>query len=88
MKIVTISGMFPELKGGHIYRTGRGEGSTVRAAGARAFAELLKIQRRKHFTHIKADIRIETVNENSCTQKENNVTTSNNQKSYGGSSIQ
>jgi hypothetical protein len=63
MKVVTISAMFPELKGGDIYRTARGEGSTVRAAGARAFAELIKQKKgkRKHITEIKATIHIGTM---------------------------
>jgi len=61
MRVVTISAFFPEMKAAAIYRTSRGEGSTVRAAGARAFAALLKMQKAKRYTTFKAEVNIGTV---------------------------
>ena len=58
MKLVTAECMFPELRGGAIYRTGRGEGSTAKAAISRAFADALKQNKGKRFHSIKATITI------------------------------
>lgn len=58
MKLVNAECMFPELKGGAIYRTGRGRGSTARVAIARAFGDALKQNRGKKIHTIKATITI------------------------------
>ena len=64
MKLAICECTFPELKGGNIYKTGRGQGSTSKAAIARAFADALKQVRKKHVHQIKAAITIvETANE-------------------------
>jgi len=50
--------MFPELKGGAIYRTGRGRASTAKAAISRAFGDVIKQNRGKRYHSIKAAITI------------------------------
>jgi hypothetical protein len=67
MKAVTIEAMFPELKGGSIYKTGRGRATTPKAAISRAFGDLFKQVRGKRIHTIKADvtiIEVEDTNEN------------------------
>lgn len=61
MKQAFIEGMFPDLKGGDIYKTGRGRGSSSRIAIARAFGDLLKQVSKKRVTTIKATISITDV---------------------------
>jgi anthranilate/para-aminobenzoate synthase component II len=58
MKLVTVEAMFPELKGGAIYRTGRGRASTAKAAISRAFEDVIKQNRGKRYHSIKATITI------------------------------
>jgi hypothetical protein len=63
VKVVTIDATFPELKSGAMYQTGRGRGSSVRVAGARAFANLLrqpKLRGKKGITMFKATVSIGT----------------------------
>jgi len=63
MKSVIAELMFPELKGGSIYKTGRGKASNTKSAIARAIADGLKQVRGKHITTIKATITIIEVEE-------------------------
>lgn len=58
MKNVVIEAMFPELKGGLIYKVGRGSASNTKAAISRAFGELLKQVKGKRISTIKATITI------------------------------
>jgi hypothetical protein len=58
MKLATIEGFWPELRGKHIYATGRGRGSTAKAAISRAIADILKAQRGKRWTSFKATITV------------------------------
>jgi len=58
MKLVTVEAMFPELKGGAIYKTGRGQGSNAKAATSRAFGDLFKQVRGKRFHSVKCTITI------------------------------
>ena len=58
MKAVTIEAMFPELKGGNIYRTGHGRASTAKAAISRAFGDVLKQIKGKRIHTITATITI------------------------------
>jgi len=58
MKLATVETTFPELKGGHIYKTGHGRASTAKAAISRAFGDVLKQNRGKRFHSIKATITI------------------------------
>ncbi len=58
MKLVTVEAMFPELKGGAIYRTGHGRASTAKAAISRAFGDVIKQNRGKRYHSIKATITI------------------------------
>ena len=58
MKLATVEAMFPELKGAHIYRTGRGRASTVKAAISRAFGDVIKQNRGKRYHSIKATVTI------------------------------
>lgn len=62
MKQATVDAQFPELKG-DCYATGRGTGSTPRAAIARAVADLFQQRnvRRKRISTIKMRISISTV---------------------------
>ena len=57
-KLAVIEAMFPELKGGSIYKTGRGKASTSKAAISRAFADVFKQIRKKRIHQIKATITI------------------------------
>ena len=63
LKVVRIDAQFQELPGSACNQIGKGTGSNVRIAAARAFANLLKQPklRRKHFTTIKAIITVGTV---------------------------
>jgi hypothetical protein len=56
MKIAFIEATLPELKGGKMYQTGRGEASNSAAAISRAFKEVLKKVKAKRVTIIKATI--------------------------------
>ena len=58
MKLATVEAMFPELRGAHIYRTGRGEASTIAAAISRAVKAVLKQNKGKRFHTIKATITV------------------------------
>ena len=58
MKMATVECTFPELLIKHMYKTGRGTGSSARIAIARAFADALKQVRKKHVHTIKATITI------------------------------
>lgn len=42
MKVVMLEATFPEFKSGAMYQRGKGTGSTVRVATARAFGNLYK----------------------------------------------
>lgn len=42
MKVVTISALFPELKGGRAHQQGRGHGSTLSSAMGAAVRDLVK----------------------------------------------
>lgn len=59
MKIATVEAQILELRG-NSYATGRGQGSTSKAAISRAFSDLFKQPNvsRKRFTTIKATITI------------------------------
>ena len=58
MKNVLIEATFPELKGGFIYKNGRGSGSNPKAAISRAIGDLLKQVKGKRVSIIKATITI------------------------------
>ena len=62
IRVITIEAVFPELKTGAMYQTGRGEGSTVRSAFAAAGRDLLKQKKlkAKRFTMFKATVSIGT----------------------------
>ena len=58
MKLVTVEAMAPELKGRYIYTTGRGRGSSPKAATARAFADVFQQLRGKRFHSLKCTVTI------------------------------
>ncbi len=60
IKVVTIDAQFPELKGGACNQRGRGTGSSVKAAGARALSDLLRQPklRRKRFSKFTAVVSV------------------------------
>jgi hypothetical protein len=63
LKVVIIEAQFPELKGGACNQRGKGTGTSVRAAAARAFTDLLRQKKLKHkrFTRLTAVISVGTV---------------------------
>jgi hypothetical protein len=61
MKRAIIEVTLPELKGGHMYKTARGTGSSSKVAISRAFGDLFKQTRKKHVTVIQARISISEV---------------------------
>jgi hypothetical protein len=63
LKVVNIDAQFPELKGGACNQRGRGTGSTVKAAGAAAWRNLLSQPKlkRKRFSTLTAVITVGTV---------------------------
>ena len=61
LKSATVDAMFPELKGGSIYKTGRGRASNSKAAITRAIADLFKQVPGRRITVVKATITIVTV---------------------------
>lgn len=63
IKLATVEAFLPELKGGNIYKVGRGRASTSKAAISRAFGDLLKQVKGKRIHTIKATITIVEVNE-------------------------
>ena len=51
MKVVTLTALFPQLKGGACYQRGRGTGTNFEAAAVRAVRDMCKrIKVRKTFT--------------------------------------
>lgn len=60
LKVVTIDAQFPELKGGTCNQRGRGTGSSIKTAGARAISDLLQqpTLRRKRFSTFTAIVSI------------------------------
>jgi hypothetical protein len=60
LKVVTIEAQFPELKGGACNQRGRGTGSSVKSAIARAFSDLLRQPklRRKRFSRFTAIVSV------------------------------
>jgi hypothetical protein len=60
LKVVTIDAQFPELRGGVCNQRGRGTGSSVKAAAARAFSDLLRqpTLRRKRFSRFTAIVSV------------------------------
>ena len=56
MKIAFIEATLPELKGGKMYQTGRGEGANAKAAISRAMGDILKKIKGKRISVIKAQI--------------------------------
>jgi hypothetical protein len=62
-KAVNIEAQFHELKGGTAYQHGRGTGSTVKSAAARAMADLINRPglKRKRFTRFSATVTIGSI---------------------------
>jgi hypothetical protein len=66
MKVVTLTALFPELKGGACYQRGRGTGTSIRTATARAFADMYKRMKvRKTFTECSVQMTFGNVAEES-----------------------
>lgn len=63
MKVVTIEATFPELKSGAMYQTGRGQGSTLKVAFAKAGRDLFRQPKlkAKRFTMFTATVSVGTV---------------------------
>ena len=62
MKIVTVSALFPQLKGGRAHQQGRGRGSTVQAALGAAMRDLAKQKglRAQRYTEFSATFTVVT----------------------------
>ena len=63
-KIAFIEVFLPELKGGKMNQTGRGEASTAPAAISRAFKDMLRKVKGKRISIIKAQITLTTKADN------------------------
>ena len=62
-KVVTIEAQFPELRGGAVNQRGRGVGSSVRVAAARAVVDLLRQPKlnRKRYSRFTAVVSVGSV---------------------------
>ena len=69
MKCAFIEATLPELKGGKMYQSGRGEGSNSKAAISRAFGDMFKKIGRKHVSVIQARISLTIKNEASVEEE-------------------
>ena len=59
MKVVTLTALFPQMKGGNAYQRGRGTGTSIKSATARAFADMYKRMKvRKTFTEFSVQITV------------------------------
>lgn len=63
-KIAFVEATLPELKGGRMYQTGKGEGANAKAAISRAFGEIFKKVKGKRISVIAARIALTTKVEN------------------------
>jgi hypothetical protein len=62
LKVVSVSALFPELKGAKCYQQGRGQGSSLRIATARAFGDMYKrMKGRKTFTRFSVEVAVGSV---------------------------
>jgi hypothetical protein len=59
-KIAFIECTLPELRGGKMYQTGKGEGANAKAAISRAFGEIFKKVKGKRISVITARITLTT----------------------------
>ena len=64
MKLAFIEATLPELKGGKMYQSGRGEGTNAPAAISRAFKDMLRKVKGKRISIIKAQITLTTKADN------------------------
>ena len=79
MKVVTVNALFPQLKGGACYQRGKGTGTSIKAATARAFASMFKNMKvRKTFTECTVNMTFADV------QKETNEAHDDNEGSTTG----
>jgi len=70
MKVVTLTALFPQLRGGACYQRGRGTGNSIKSATARAFADMYKRMKvRKTFTEFSVQITVGDVPEESNDSK-------------------
>ena len=60
MKSAFIDATLPELKGGKMYQSGRGEGANAKAAISRAMGDMLKKIKGKRISIIQARITLTT----------------------------
>ena len=56
MKVAFVEATLPELKGGKMYQSGRGEGANAKAAISRAFGDMFKKIKGKRVSVIKCTI--------------------------------
>jgi hypothetical protein len=56
LKLAVIEAHFPELHGNLAHRTGRGEGSTAKAAISRAIGHVLRSGKGRRFTRINCTV--------------------------------
>jgi hypothetical protein len=59
-KLAFVEATLPELKGGKMYQTGKGEGANAKAAISRAFGEIFKKVKGKRISVITARITLTT----------------------------
>ena len=71
MKLAFIEATLPELKGGKMYQSGRGEGTNAPAAISRAFKDMLRKVKGKRISIIKAQITLTTKADNEVIEETN-----------------
>jgi len=69
VKVVTISALFPQLKGGRAHQQGRGRGSNVQAALCAAMRDLVKQKglRKQRYSEFSATFTIARIEEDDTT---------------------
>lgn len=65
MKVVTVTALFPQLRGGRAHQQGRGRGSTVQAAMGAAMRDLVKQKglRKQRYSEFTATFTLATIEE-------------------------
>ena len=76
MKIVTVTALFPQLRGGRAHKQARGRGSTVQAALGAAMRDLVKQKglRKQRYSEFSATFTVATIQEETDERNQNGST--------------
>ena len=76
MKIVTVTALFPQLRGGRAHQQARGQGSTVQAALGAAMRDLVKQKglRKQRYSEFSATFTVATIQEETDERNQNGST--------------